>query len=346
MSNSRSLRVFLCHASQDKPIVRDLNERLKSTGWLDPWLDEEKISLGQRWTTIIEDALDAADCVIIFLSKNSIQKEGFIQRELNYAWDISLQKPQEVIFLIPFRLDDCEVPRNLRDRQWGDYFGEKKEKTYEVLLNSLRERHKQVLLTEAKKRIDYEKQPDQQIADVSSKKTVKESIVSNKINSTDFLIRQRDYLLEISRLLTQELDIDKLLARTLRVSIEMLAGQAGLVLLKRPEDWHIAAGHGITPVFLSYLTSLLAEEKNRELSEAELTRMLKELTYTASMNLLNGAGLPLTVNAETFGVIFIFRNYPELFSPNDRMLLTAFSDQAAIAIKNAIRFKELSENTK
>ena len=44
----------------------------------------------------------------------------------------------------------------------------------------------------------------------------------------DFRVRQRDYLLEISRALTQELDIEKLLARILKISIEMLAGQAVL----------------------------------------------------------------------------------------------------------------------
>ena len=48
----------------------------------------------------------------------------------------------------------------------------------------------------------------------------------------DFRVRQRDYLLEISRALTQELDLEKLLARILRIAIEMLAGQAGLIALK------------------------------------------------------------------------------------------------------------------
>ena len=47
----------------------------------------------------------------------------------------------------------------------------------------------------------------------------------------DFRVRQRDYLLEISRALTQELDIDKLLERILSISAEMLAGQAGLIAL-------------------------------------------------------------------------------------------------------------------
>jgi hypothetical protein len=48
----------------------------------------------------------------------------------------------------------------------------------------------------------------------------------------DIRVRQRDYLLEISRALTQELDLDALLERILRISIEMLAGQAGLLVLR------------------------------------------------------------------------------------------------------------------
>ena len=41
-TEKRLLKVFLCHASQDKPIVRELYQRLLAEGWIDPWLDEEK----------------------------------------------------------------------------------------------------------------------------------------------------------------------------------------------------------------------------------------------------------------------------------------------------------------
>lgn len=126
----RPLKVFLSYASQDRLAIRELYQRLNSEGWIDPWFDKEMLRLGQHWTTVIEDALDEADVIIIFLSQNFVQKEGFIQRELNYAWELSLEKPRSTIFLIPFRLDECEVPRYLRSRQWGDYFGEKKESTY------------------------------------------------------------------------------------------------------------------------------------------------------------------------------------------------------------------------
>jgi hypothetical protein len=65
----------------------------------------------------------------------------------------------------------------------------------------------------------------------------------------DFRVRQRDYLLEISRALTQELDLEKLLARILRISIEMLAGQAGSSRSNMPDGWRVAAAHGIAPHF-------------------------------------------------------------------------------------------------
>ncbi len=45
----RPLKVFLCHASGDKPAVRELYHKLTAEGWVDPWLDEEKlISLNCR----------------------------------------------------------------------------------------------------------------------------------------------------------------------------------------------------------------------------------------------------------------------------------------------------------
>lgn len=166
------------------------------------------------------------------------------------------------------------------------------------------------------------------------------SIIPSRL--PDFRVRQRDYLLEISRLLTQELDLEKLLERILKVSIEMLAGQAGIIALKLADGWKVASAHGIAPAFLSYLAPLLEEEKVRELDVTELNRMLKELTYTASMGLLNGTGLPLATRGQVIGVIFIFRNYPDVFTLDDRVLLQSFADQAAIAVVNAQLYGQVS----
>lgn len=154
----RPLKVFLCHASQDKPRVRELAQRLFTEGWIDPWLDEKKLLPGQDWRLKIEEAVETSDIVIICLSSNSVSKEGFVQKELRYAREISLEKLEESIFLIPLRIDECDVPRGLRFYQWADYFGEKQDETYNALLESLRLRYEQKLKIEKEERARKEKE--------------------------------------------------------------------------------------------------------------------------------------------------------------------------------------------
>lgn len=143
-ANARPLlQVFLCHASNDKPAVRGLYDALKSENWIDPWLDKMKILPGQNWRIVIEEAVEKSDVVIICLSRHSIGKEGFVQCEIRYAYDLALENPDGMIFLIPLRLEECEVPRGLRSFQWVDYFGNDKENQYQNLIESLELRFKQ-----------------------------------------------------------------------------------------------------------------------------------------------------------------------------------------------------------
>src|SRR5574341_78429 len=121
-TSDRKLRVFLCHSSQDKPIARELYQQLLAEGWIDPWLDEEKLLPGQAWDMEIEKAVEATDAVIVFLSKNSITKEGYVQKELRRILDKADEKPAGTIFIIPLRLENCEPPRRLSIWQYIDYF--------------------------------------------------------------------------------------------------------------------------------------------------------------------------------------------------------------------------------
>ncbi len=165
----------------------------------------------------------------------------------------------------------------------------------------------------------------------------------------DFRVRQRDYLLEISRALTEELDLDKLLGRILRVSIEMLAGQAGLIALRSSAGgWRVGVMQGLPSAFLRFLEPYLAqiepeieEGGGREIDA--INNLLRQLTQVASLGLLSGVGLPLIARKKVVGVIFIFRGYPEIFTNNDRTLLSSFADQAAIAVQNALLYREISQ---
>ena len=48
MTQPRLLRVFLCHATEDKEEVRKFSQRLQADG-IDVWLDEERLLPGQEW---------------------------------------------------------------------------------------------------------------------------------------------------------------------------------------------------------------------------------------------------------------------------------------------------------
>jgi pSer/pThr/pTyr-binding forkhead associated (FHA) protein len=139
------LSVFLCHASNDKPIVRELYNKLISEDWIDPWIDEEDLLPGQDWDIAIEKAVESSHAVIVLLSTRSVTKEGYIQRELRFALEIALEKPEETIFIIPVRLDDCPVPRRLRTWQYIDFFPtDRKKWAYERILKSLKIRFEEL----------------------------------------------------------------------------------------------------------------------------------------------------------------------------------------------------------
>jgi len=141
--SSRPLRVFLCHSSNDKPLVRELYNRL-SAECIDTWLDEERILPGQDWKHEITNAVRSADVVIVCLSRGSIGKEGYIQKEIKDALDVADEKPEGTIFLIPLKLEECEVPERLRRWQWVNYFDKD---GYLRLMNGLRFRAKTLDIT-------------------------------------------------------------------------------------------------------------------------------------------------------------------------------------------------------
>lgn len=142
-TQNRKLRIFLCHSSKDKSIVRELYRRLTAVDWAIPWLDEEDLLPGQDWDMEIEKAIETTDVVIVCISNNSVNKEGYIQREIKFVLDIALEKLEGAIFVIPLRLDNCEIPRRLRSYQYLDYFQTKKnESAYLRLIKSLELRAK------------------------------------------------------------------------------------------------------------------------------------------------------------------------------------------------------------
>jgi TPR repeat protein len=137
---SQRLQVFLCHSSGDKAGVRALYNRLKRAGF-SPWLDERDLIPGQRWDEEIKKAVRQCDIVIVCLSKHSVTKEGYVQKETRFALDLAEEKPEGTIFIIPVLLEDMTIPGRLRDLQYAQLFHKD---GYKKLVHALKVRADQV----------------------------------------------------------------------------------------------------------------------------------------------------------------------------------------------------------
>ena len=108
----------------------------------------------------------------------------------------------------------------------------------------------------------------------------------------DFRVRQRDYLLEIARALTEELDLDKVLGRILKISLEMLAGQAGVIALRDVhEGWRLAVADGLGVPLIRFLEPLLKQLPDQEDPKSSevpaISRIINQIISLASFRITN-----------------------------------------------------------
>jgi hypothetical protein len=144
---ARGLVVFLCHCSEDKPAVREIDRRLKTDGF-QPWLDEDDILPARMWDREIKQGLRSSHAVVVCLSKTFARKEGYVQKELRFAIDLADEKVDHAVFLIPVRLEECEIPASLAKLHVIDWF---KPDGHERLFRVLSERARQVGIEPAAK---------------------------------------------------------------------------------------------------------------------------------------------------------------------------------------------------
>ena len=116
---SRPLQVFLCHSSRDKARVVEYHGRLKADGF-QPWLDKEDLLAGQDWRVEIPKAIRRSHAVVVFLSATAVTRAGFLQKEIRHALEVADEQPEGSIFIVPVRLEPCEVPESLQRLHWVD----------------------------------------------------------------------------------------------------------------------------------------------------------------------------------------------------------------------------------
>ena len=110
MSNDeRRPTIFLSYAHADKTRAQRLAAALEEAGYTVWW--DALIEGGSRFARSIDDALDAADAVIVLWSKNSIESD-WVRDEASHARDRHR--------LVPVSLDSCRPPMGFRQYQMID----------------------------------------------------------------------------------------------------------------------------------------------------------------------------------------------------------------------------------
>ena len=118
---NRPPRVFLSYSSADREIVREYANKLRHVG-VDVWFDEMHLRPGDDWVRAIERAMDSSDFIAFFMSQNSMRR-GFVQKELNLAFNRWQTMPPDRALILPVLLDKDSVsgmPPLLRDIHWLD----------------------------------------------------------------------------------------------------------------------------------------------------------------------------------------------------------------------------------
>ncbi len=146
MTTQNPISLFLSYASDDYDKVLPFYYSLKDEGF-SVWMDKMNLLAGQLWDSAIRKAIRESDLFLVFLTNNSVNKRGYLQKEIRIALDLWEEKLHDDIYIMPIRLEECEIPELLKKFHCIDFLNSvevnEKSKNYKNLLQSIN--------TEAKK---------------------------------------------------------------------------------------------------------------------------------------------------------------------------------------------------
>jgi hypothetical protein len=114
-------QIFLNYASEDRVQVTDLYQQLLNKDY-SPWMDDKQLIGGERWNNRLEREIRRSHFFIACLSKASVGKRGVIEKEREIALEIQEIFPDNVPYLIPALLEQCDVPPHLSHLQWVNLY--------------------------------------------------------------------------------------------------------------------------------------------------------------------------------------------------------------------------------
>ena len=133
------LRTLLCHAFQDRARIEGIYQQLNAEQGIEPWLAEQNIADDNQLKEFsIRSSLRDTVIIFVFLSNNSVSKEGVLEPRINHILDILNDIRWEPTLVIPVRLEECPIPKRLKKWKCWDLYSETSQDTFQKLLSELR----------------------------------------------------------------------------------------------------------------------------------------------------------------------------------------------------------------
>ena len=134
-AKTREILTFISYSRKDEIIIYEIYHYLKEEN-LNPWLDQEDILGGEKWKLAIQRAIKNSSGFVFGLSENSRNPRGTLLWERRMGLNLVEKMPDEAIYLVPLRLDSCEIPPSISELNVIDW---DKGKNREKLSQSLKE---------------------------------------------------------------------------------------------------------------------------------------------------------------------------------------------------------------
>lgn len=174
----------------------------------------------------------------------------------------------------------------------------------------------------------------------------------NQIKSLDLQRERLAALTGVGSAINSSLDLDDVLNKVMDELIVLMKAEKGFLMLKDEKgDFHVEIARNANREELTEDDFLISRSIVRQVlkdGEAVLTTNAKEdsrfkqQASVAAFQLLSILCAPLKVKDELIGVIYVDnRAHAGIFGNSDLGLISAFANQAAVAIYNAQLFKEL-----
>lgn len=102
-------KAFLSYVHEDSDFAEKLARNLQRNG-IGVWRDKEELSGGSRWKSAIRSAITSGTYFVALHSKQREAKQtSYAHAELTIAIEELQKKPQSRRWLIPLRIDNCEI---------------------------------------------------------------------------------------------------------------------------------------------------------------------------------------------------------------------------------------------